>query len=322
LLHAALPIWQGGFDLVSTRRITFVSKLHDNFPVTKTLLLCLDREFRVFIVKYKAAFLILFSFAILGLLAVPVQAESGSRMESNAALAKPTKKPAKTKKPKSTPIPNNTATPVPTSTATLTSTAVHTSNPAFSPTASLTPSSTGTATNTPTPTNTAFLPDEPAKTKPAFNATSTVPAASVTAFLSPSASLTAASTITPAPGLTPMFAGGLAVTMPSETPATPWLQTVVAAVTQTEMAAPTASLTSTSTVTVTPTIAATSTGFSTTAVNVNAPLNVGSVPIPAPGQNNNLFWMMLYSAGSLGFVVMLFIGYLRWVVFRAVTVTK
>jgi len=265
-------------------------------------------------VKLKATSLIVFALLFTCMLAIPVQAESDLYVESNAALAKPTKKPAKTKKPKSTPVQNYSPTPQPTSTttgtATVTATATHTSNPAFSPTASQTPSSTGTATHTPTSTNTT-LPDQPAKTKTVLNPTSTVGVPSGTDSLSTS---TTTSTLTLAPGLTPVFAGGLAITMPTGTPATPWLETVLAAVTQTENAAyksptPSSTSTPTATFTATPTV-------SMVVANENTMLNVSSVSTPTVQPGNTLFWMILYAACSLGFVAVVFMVYLKMVVFR------
>lgn len=273
--------------------------------------------------KYKAAYLIFFVLIFTCLLALPAQAKSDSQVEANAAFAKPTKKPAKTKKPKSTPAQSNSATPVPTQTNTPipspTTTATHTSNPAFSATPSQTPSSTGMATNTFTPTNIAVA-DQPTKTKsvPASNATSTVGVPSVVASLSSSQTSTAALTVTPAADLTPMFAGGLAITMPTETQATPWLQTVLAAVTQTAVVAyksPTPSFTFTPTATFTPT--STSTVAASAVVSgEHVALNVNSAATPAVQSNNTLFWMILYAVFSLGVVAVLFMAYLKLVVFR------
>lgn len=274
--------------------------------------------------KYKAASLIFFVLIFTCLLALPAQAQSDSQVEANAAFAKPTKKPAKTKKPQSTPVRSNSATPVPTQTNTpipsATATATHTSNPAFSATPSQTPSSTGTATNTFTPTN---MPDEdqPTRTKsvPASNATSTVSIPSVVASLSSSSQTsTAAQTVTPATDLTPMFAGGLAITLPTDTPATPWLQTVLAEVTQTAVAAyksPTPSFTFTPTATFTATATSTVTATAVVA-GEHVALNVNSAATPAVQSNNTLFWMILYAVFSLGFVAVLFMAYLKLVVFR------
>ena len=117
-----------------------------------------------------------------------------------------------------------------------------------------------------------------------------------------------------------MVAGGLKIELPTETPATPWLETVVAAASQTaaaEYVSPTPTSTSTATITAT----VTGTAYAVP-VNMNAPLNADPVLQATSQQDGTSYWILLYFIVSVGFVSIMFIAYLRLVVFRVSPLKK
>jgi hypothetical protein len=119
-----------------------------------------------------------------------------------------------------------------------------------------------------------------------------------------------------------MFAGGLKIDLPTATPATPWLETVVAAVSQTaaaEYQSPTPTTTETSMAAATATV--TGTAYAAPASG-DAPLGVNPALSAAGERDGTPYWMFLYFMVSFGFVAFLFVGYLRLVVFRTFPLKK